>query len=215
MTPLLTRNVSNQRTACASSVRVCPHVCCQVYKSTRNQVSVSNTVMEVTGFRSTPTNTHWYPRFVSCHVPRCPIPSRRISHRMRFSELPQNVFQQHTLGDDRLQPVDACSQRATKRDNAHQRHTRSVQSSSCAESGSSSQAQPVSVHGLRPKRVVLQKYCSHPLSNRCSEPRCSSAFQFDVLPEPPSTNGSRRSLPPGFARLDIPLHPQTNQCRTT
>ena len=43
-------------------------------KSTRYQVSVSNTVREATGFRSIPTNIHKYPRSVSCHVPRCPIP---------------------------------------------------------------------------------------------------------------------------------------------
>ena len=61
MTPFLTRNDSNQRTACARSVRVCPHVCCQVYKSTRYQVSVSNTVKEATGFRSIPTSIHKYP----------------------------------------------------------------------------------------------------------------------------------------------------------
>ena len=54
----------------------------------------------------------------------------------------------------------------------------------------------MSVHGLQPKRVVLQKYCSHPLSSRCcsilsamrNATRCSSAFHFDVLPEPRSTS---------------------------
>ena len=140
MTPFLTRNDSRHRTACASSVRVCPHVCHQVYKSTKYQVSASISVREATGFRSTPT-IHKYPRSVSRHVPRCPIPSQQ----MRFNELPQNTFPTNTpLGDDVCKdsisvesppPVDACSQRATKRDNAHQRHTRSVQSSSCAEGG--------------------------------------------------------------------------------
>ena len=42
MTPFLTRNDSNQRTACARSVRVSPHVCCPVYKSTEYQVPVSS-----------------------------------------------------------------------------------------------------------------------------------------------------------------------------
>ena len=88
--------------------------------------------------------------------------------------------------------VDACSQRATKRDNAHQRHTRSVQSSSCAEgSFFSSQAQFVSVHDLQPKRVVLQRYRSHPLTSRCcsilsairTATRCNSTcHQIDAYP---------------------------------
>ena len=196
MTPFLTRNDSKQRTACASSVRVCPDVCCEICTSTRYQVSVSNTVREATGFRSIPTSIHKYPRSVSCHVPRCPIPSQHNSHRMRFNELPQNTFSNNTpLGDDVCNdsisvecppPVDACSQRATKRDNAHQRHTRSVQPSSCADGGFFSQLQSVSAHGLQPKRVVLQRYRSHPLSSRCrsilsairTATRCSSAFHF-------------------------------------
>ena len=138
-----TRNHSNQRTACAISVRVSPHVCCQVHKSTKYQVSVSNTVAEATGFMSIPTSK--YPRSVSCHVPRCPIPSQHKSHRMRPNEWPQNTFSNNNpLRDDVCKDsilvecpptADAYSQRATKRDNAHQRHTRSVQSSSCAERG--------------------------------------------------------------------------------
>ena len=158
MTPFLTRSDSNQRTACARSVRVCPHVCCQVYKSPRYQVTVSNTVREATGFRSIPTSIHKYPRSVSCHVPRCPIPSQHNSHWIRFNESPQSAFSNNTpLGDDVCNnsisvecppPVDACSQRATKRDNAHQRHTRSVQSSSCTEGGYFTQAKSVSVRGL-------------------------------------------------------------------
>ena len=51
MTPFLTRNDSNQKTACARSVRVCPNACCRVFKSTSYQVSVSNTVTEATTFR--------------------------------------------------------------------------------------------------------------------------------------------------------------------
>ena len=89
----------------------------------------------------------------------------------------------------------------------------------------------MSVYGLQPKPVVLQRCCSHPLSSRCcsilsairTATRCSSALQFDVLPEPRSTiafevccsrslsanrpsPSSPRSLPPGSARLEIPLH---------
>ena len=87
---------SNQRTARKRSVRVSPHVWCQVYQSTRYQASVSNTVTEATGFRSIPTSIHKYPSSISCHVPRWPIPSRHISHRMRPNELPQNTFSNNT-----------------------------------------------------------------------------------------------------------------------
>ena len=82
-----------------------------------------------------------------------------------------------------LHPLTLVSQRATKRDSAHQRHARSVKSSSCAEDGFFSQAHSVSAHGLQPERVVLQRYCSV-LSAIRTATRCSSAFQFDVLPEP-------------------------------
>ena len=68
---LFTRSLSNQRTACARSVSVNPHVRCQAYKSTTYQVSASNTVTEATGFSSIPTSIHKYPRSVSCHTPRC------------------------------------------------------------------------------------------------------------------------------------------------
>ena len=171
-----------------------PHECCQVYKSTRYRVSVGNTVTEATGFKSIPTSIHQYPCSVSCHVPRCPMPPQHISHGMRLKVLPQNTFSNNTpLGDDvcndsisvECHPtVDACSQRATKRDNAHQLHTRSIQSSSCAEGGFFTEAQSVSVHGLQPKRAELQRHRSHPLSSRCcsilsglrTATRCSSAF---------------------------------------
>ena len=57
MTPFSLRD-SNQRTACARSVRVSPHVCCQVYKV---QVSVSNIVSDATGSRIHTTRIHKYP----------------------------------------------------------------------------------------------------------------------------------------------------------
>ena len=69
-------------------------------KSTKYQVPVSNTVREATGFRSTPTSIHKYPRSVSCHVPRCPIPSQHNSHRMRFNELPQNTYRKKGRGEE-------------------------------------------------------------------------------------------------------------------
>ena len=86
MTPFSLRD-SNQRTACARSVRVNPHVCCQVYKV---QVSVSNIVSDATGSRVHTTSIHKYPPSVSCHVPRCSILSQHISPMMRPNELPQN-----------------------------------------------------------------------------------------------------------------------------
>ena len=57
MTPFSLRD-SNQRTACARSVRVSPHVCCQVYKV---QVSVSNIVSDATGSSIHTTRIHKYP----------------------------------------------------------------------------------------------------------------------------------------------------------
>ena len=110
MTPFLTQNDSNQRTACTRSVRVSPHVCCQVYTSTkRYQVSVSNTVTEPTGFRSIPTSIHKYPCSVACHAPRCSIPSQHIPHQVRLNELPQNTYSINTpLGDD---VCNDCAQR--------------------------------------------------------------------------------------------------------
>ena len=86
MTPFSLRD-SNQWTACARSVRVSPHVCCQVYKV---QVSVSNIVADATGSRVHTTSIHKYPPSVSCHVPRCSIPSQHISPMMRPNELPEN-----------------------------------------------------------------------------------------------------------------------------
>ena len=211
----------------------------QVYKVP--SLSVSNTVTEATGFRSyqpVSTSTH-----VQSHAIHHVAQYRPSTFRTRrdSASCRKNTFSTNTLfGDDVRNdsisvecppPVDACSQRATKRDNAHQRHTRSVQSSLCAEGGISSQIQSVSVRGLQPKRAVLQRCCSRPLSSRCcsilsairTATRCSSAFQFDVLPEPRSTSAfevccsrplsakrpsprSRRSFPPGSARPDIPFH---------
>ena len=93
MTPFSLRD-SNQRT----SVRVSPHVCCQVYKV---QVSVSNIVSDATGSRVHTTSIHKYPPSVSCHVPRCSIPSQHISPMMRPNELPQNPISINTpLGND-------------------------------------------------------------------------------------------------------------------
>ena len=97
VTPFSLRD-SNQRTACALLVRVSPHVCCQVYKV---QVSVSNIVADATGSRHHTTSNHKYPPSVSCHVPRCSIPSQHISPMMRPNELPQNPISINTpLGDD-------------------------------------------------------------------------------------------------------------------
>ena len=89
-------------------------------------------------------------------------------------------------------------------------------------------ARSVSVHGLQSKRVAPQMYHSYLLSSRCcsilsdfkTATRCSSAFRIDKSPEPLPTSAfhvcgywlllakrpsptSRRSLPPGSARLDI------------
>ena len=97
MTPFSRRD-SNQRTACARPGRVSPHVCCQVYKV---QVSVSNIVADATGSRVHTTSIRKYLPSVSCHVPRCSIPSQHISPMMRPNELLQNPISVNTpLGDD-------------------------------------------------------------------------------------------------------------------
>ena len=210
MTPFSLEIIHTRRLHAHVQSQMCPHVCCQIYKSTRYQVckvaTPSRKPQDSGPYQPVSTSTHVQSRAMP-HVaaPRCSVPSQYIPHRMRPNELPQNTLSINTpLGDDVCNdsisvecppPVDACSQRATKRDSAHQRHTRSVQSSSCAEGGFFSKAQSVSVHGLQPKRVVLQRHCSHPLSSRCrsvlsairTATRCSSAFVFDMLQEPRST----------------------------
>ena len=80
----------------------------QVYKSTRYQVSASNTVVDATGFRSIPTSIRKYRCSISCHVPRCPIPSQHISHWMRSIQLPQNTFSQNRKAAPH--PTVLCSQ---------------------------------------------------------------------------------------------------------
>ena len=94
LTPFSLRDL-NQRTACTRSVRVNPHVCCQVYNV---QVSVSNIVADATRSTVHTTSIHKYSPSVSCHVSRCPIPSQHISPMMRPNELPQNPISIHTTG---------------------------------------------------------------------------------------------------------------------
>ena len=64
-----------------------PHVCCQVY-----QVPSLSQQHCHGSHRIIPTSIHKYLSSVSCHVPRCPVPSQHMSHRMRPNELPQNTF---------------------------------------------------------------------------------------------------------------------------
>ena len=80
------------------------------------------------------TSTHRQSRAMS-HV--APIPSQHISPMMRPNELPQNPISINPLSEMMTAtlsvsaecplPVDAHSRRATNQDNAHQRHTSSVQ----------------------------------------------------------------------------------------
>ena len=87
---------SNQRISCARSVRVNPHVCCQVYKV---QVSLNNIVSDATRSRVHTTSIHKYPPSVTCHVPRCSILSQHISPMMRPNELPQNPIPSTPLSE--------------------------------------------------------------------------------------------------------------------
>ena len=161
---------------------------------------------------------------------------------MKFNDLPHNTFSNDTpLGDDVCNdsisvecppPVDACSQRAAKRDNAHQRHTTSVQSSSSAESSffpspscirtrlatqEASYSRNI-VHILCPVVVVASSPPSEPklaVLQRFNSTCCQSCAQpahlrYAVLgllsfsAERPSPS-SQSSQPPGIARLDFPL----------
>ena len=65
----------------------------------------------------------------------------------------------------RSSTVDACSQRATKRANAHQCHTRSVRSSSCAEGGFF--PSPICISTRLATQARRTPEVSHPLSGRC------------------------------------------------
>ena len=107
-------------------------------------ISVSNTVRNATRFRSIPSSIQKYPPSVSCHAPRCPniISQQSAVDKIQRVATKTRVSKDTPLGDDVCNdsisvecppPVDACSHRVPKRDNAHQRHTTSVQSSSCAE----------------------------------------------------------------------------------
>ena len=140
MTPFFTRNHSNQKTACALSVRVKPHVCCQVCKVP------SLSQQHRHGSHRIQVHTNQYPQ-VRAFIPvPCPTLPNTVPTQITPDETQRvatkHVCHQHPLGDEVCNgsisvecppTVDACSQSATKRDNAHQRHTRSVKSSSRAE----------------------------------------------------------------------------------
>ena len=98
--------------------------------------------------------------------------------------------------------VDASSQRASKRVNAHQRHTRSVQSSSCAEGGFFSSPICI-VHGMRPKSIVPSRCCSILSAIRTATRR---SHQIDAYPvstarcECTSCHNSRFTSTPGHQK---------------
>ena len=97
MTPFSLRD-SNQKTACACSVRVSPHVCCQVYKGASLSQQHRRRCHRIMGpYQQYPK----VPPSVSCHVSRCSTPSQHISPMMRPNELPRNQISINTpLGDD-------------------------------------------------------------------------------------------------------------------
>ena len=217
---------------------VCPHVCCQV-------TSLRNTnIWKATGFRSIPASVQKYPRSVSCHVPRCPIPPQHNSHRMsiqrvatelRFPTTPLSETMSATSPSqwNVLHPLTLVPS-AQRNETMLTSVTRDQSSRRRAmKAASSHKPNQCPAHKLQPKRVVLQRYCSHPLSSPCcsilsairTTTRCSPAFQFDVLPGQRSTSEriegmlfSARSRPNDHhraldarihldsARLDILLH---------
>ena len=85
MTPFSLRD-SNQRTACARSVRVSPHVCCQVYKM---QVSVSNIVTDATGSRVHPNQ---YPQVPIVSLVPCPTLLNTVPTHFLFREKPPRLY---------------------------------------------------------------------------------------------------------------------------
>ena len=104
--------------------------------------------------------------------------------------------------------------------------TRDQSSRRRAQKATSSQTQSALAHGSQSKRVVLQRYDSHPLSGRCcsilsairTATRCSSEFnstchqtgahslqlKHAVLGPSRQTTISASSHPPGSARLSVP-----------
>ena len=164
---------SNQRTACARSVRVNPHVCCQVYKV---RVSVSNIVSNATGSRVHTTSIHKNPPSVSCHVPRClnTVPThfthdqtQRVATKPDFHQHPsrrwwlqrfpsqRNVLSPLTLipGAQRIKTMLTC----VTRDQSSRRRELKVASH-----------KPEPYEAWIPKLSVPQRKSSYPLFSRCS-----------------------------------------------
>ena len=139
----------------------------------------------------------------------------------------------------RSSTVDACSQRATKRANAHQRHTRSVQSSSCAEGGFF--PSPICIQtrlatqARRAPEVLFASSVRPLLQHPLSHTKCNSlviSVQFDVssdwrpstateacCPRPLSAKrpspSSASSHPHGSARLSVPTRGVNHVAFTT
>ena len=176
MTPFLTRNDANQKTPCARSVRPGPHVCCQVYKSTKVP---SLSQQHRHGSHRIQVHTKQYPQvpmfsLVPCGALLNTVPTHSApdeTQRVATKHVPSRPLSEMMSATipsqwNVLHPLTLVPARNETRQYAHQRHTRSVQSSSCAEGGFFSQVQSVSVHGLQPKRVVLHVAASATLSIR-------------------------------------------------
>ena len=113
------------------------------------------------------------------HCPRCftriitpnavqstDVAKRAVQFQMKECELPQILSYKITPSEMisatllfQFSTVDARYQRATNRDNAHQRHTRSIKSSSCAESSLFSSpiclCTQIATHARRTPAVVV------------------------------------------------------------
>ena len=93
-----TRIYSNQRDCMRTfSQSESTHVCCQVHKSTRYQVSVSNTVTEATRFRSIPTSIHKYPMFRLVPCPTLPntVSTHFTPDETQRAAIKNTFFHQH------------------------------------------------------------------------------------------------------------------------
>ena len=169
-----------------------------VVKSTKYPVSVSSAVTEAIGFISIPTSIHKYPSSVSCRVPTLPntVPAhitpnetQRVATKHVFHQTPLSEMMSATISSQwnvlRQMLVPSAQRTKTMLTNVTRDQSSRVV-----------QAQSVSVHGLQPMRVVLQRYRSYHLSSRCcgifsdfqTATRSSSAFRIDGSPGPRATS---------------------------
>ena len=129
---------------------------------------------------------------VACRTEQHPDKFTSLQHQMRMNMLSKFIVSINTPSE--MMPAKTLCQsstaNATKRDNAHRRHKRSAQPSSCAEGTFLSS--PIcnrTRFATQPRRTPVVSFrCCSTLSAIRTANRCSSAFQFNVSPDPRSTS---------------------------